>query len=173
MDYYIFQQLNNLAGQYKLVADLTVFFGRYFQYFLVGGVCLYLAARNPAFRDFRKIALALLAAVISRFGFASGLRQLYFRPRPFVSHQVYQLIPQDFLKGSFPSGHMAFLFAFGMFLYMSNKRVGQIVFGGGILIGIARIFGGVHYPSDILGGIILGVLVGWGSYKIFKKYLNQ
>jgi len=83
-----------------------------------------------------------------------------------------QLIPED-LHMSFPSGHMTFLFALGMAIYFHNKKAGYLLFAGGFLIGLARIFVGVHYPLDIFGGIILGILVGLGGNEIFKKWLAQ
>ncbi|MBI4709215.1 MAG: phosphatase PAP2 family protein [Candidatus Portnoybacteria bacterium] len=179
MDYLIFQYFNNLAGQYKIVADLAIFFARFFQYFLIGGAILFLLARKNKLgriKSFKIIILSFAAALVSRFIFAEIIHLFWSRPRPFLSHEVYKLIPV-LTDVSFPSGHMSFLFAFSVAAYLlikktdpSIKWVGWLLFSGSFLIGIARIFSGVHYPSDILAGIILGILVGWGSYVIFKKW---
>ncbi len=170
MDYSIFQYLNNLAGQHNWIKELAIFFGQQFQYWLVGGVSFYIIARKATIKNIRRLALAFLAAIVSRFVFASAIHNLFFRPRPFANHQAYQLIPNDMLSGSFPSGHMSFLFAFGAIIYLQNKKAGWVVFAGSFLIGLARIFVGVHYPSDILGGILLGVLVGFVFGKLAQLW---
>lgn len=169
LDLYIFQQLNNLAGQEKWIGNLAVFFGSYFQYFLIGGISLYIIVRKVTVKNIRLILVGFLAALVSRFVFASLIYHFFFRPRPFVNNQsVYELISQLPSRGSFPSGHMSFLFAFSAVIYAANKKIGWICFSGSFLIGIARVFAGVHYPLDILGGIIIGISIGWITAKIFK-----
>jgi undecaprenyl-diphosphatase len=58
---------------------------------------------------------------------------------------------------SFPSGHTIFMFALATGVWRINKRFGWWLYALGLLIGAARVAGGVHYPSDIVGGIVLGI----------------
>jgi len=69
---------------------------------------------------------------------------------------------------SFPSGHTIFIFALATAVYFFHKKLGYFLYFSGLLIGLARISGGVHYPSDILGGIILGSLT-----SLFIFYLER
>jgi undecaprenyl-diphosphatase len=79
---------------------------------------------------------------------------------------------------SFPSGHAAFFFALATAVTLFNKKVhpersrrtGIWLFVGAFLISLARIYAGVHYPSDILAGAAVGVFSGWLVWRIFKKY---
>jgi undecaprenyl-diphosphatase len=49
-----------------------------------------------------------------------------------------------------------------------NKRLAYFLYTAGLIVGIARVAGGVHYPSDILGGIILGIIIGFVTYKMWS-----
>ena len=80
------------------------------------------------------------------------------------------LIARD-MVGSFPSGHSAFYFALAFSLFYFNKKWGWWFTVLAFFMGLARIFTGVHYPSDILGGALLGlvsVLVVAGLLNIRK-----
>jgi undecaprenyl-diphosphatase len=77
------------------------------------------------------------------------------------------LVPEtDF---SFPSGHMTFFFALSMAIYMYNKKWGIWFMAASLIMGIARIIAGVHYPTDILGGAIIGIIVGYFVTRLIKK----
>lgn len=172
MDYTIFKFINGFAGQYLWLDTLAIFFAAFLQYVLGAGLVLWALTRRDATRRFKNLritALAFGAAVISRYVFGDIIKRVVARPRPFDAHQVYQLIPYSAADVSFPSGHMAFFFALSTILFLYNKKAGIAFFAGSFLIGLSRIFVGLHYPLDILGGMVLGVLVGWGSYKIFSK----
>ncbi len=75
------------------------------------------------------------------------------------AHSVVQLIshPDD---ASFPSDHLTFAFAVVAALYPVLGRTLWLWCLLGVLIGLARVFVGVHYPSDVLGGAILGAVIG-------------
>ena len=62
---------------------------------------------------------------------------------------------------SFPSGHAAFFFALAMAVYFYNKKWGTWFFATAILITVARVIAGVHYPPDILGGAVIGIMVAY------------
>ncbi len=171
MDCYLFQQINNFAGHYQWLDILAIFLASYFQYVLGVGLVIFMLVRKDKaarWKNFKITALAYLSAIVSRFIIGQVLKMTISRPRPSQLHQVTQLIPFDSF-GSFPSGHMCFFFALSMVVYFYNKKLGWVLFISSFLMGLARVFCGVHYPLDILGGMILGILVGRGSYKIFFK----
>jgi len=175
MDYYIFQQINNLAGHWAWLDAAGVFLASYFQYFLGAWLVVYLLLGRD--KDGRKRNLKITiwgfaSAIVARFGFGEIIKRLVARPRPFEIHRVTQLISED-LHLSFPSGHVTFFFGLAMFIYFYNKKAGWVMFVGGFLIGLARIYVGVHYPLDILGGMVLGILVGWWMYRLSKRYIKK
>ncbi len=169
-DYQIFQLINNFAGRFIGLDAIAIFFAAFFQYVLVMGLVIFMLARKDAamrFKNFKITAYFFTTAIISRFFFGEILKKIIARPRPFELHSVTQILPYD-AGLSFPSGHMSFFFALSIVVFFYNKKAGIILFAGSFLMGLARIFVGIHYPLDILGGMILGILVGWGSYKIFQ-----
>ena len=173
MDYYIFQLINNFAGQYKWLDAAGIFFASYCQYVLGAGLILFMVARKDRLERIKNLKITILAfaaAVVSRLIFAEIIKRADGRMRPFVNHQVHQLILYD-ANYSFPSGHASFFFALSTVIYFYNKKAGLVCFAGSFLIGLARIFVGVHYPLDILCGMALGIIVGWAMAKIGKKYL--
>lgn len=168
LDYFLFQQINDLAGRFSWLDNLAVFCAAYLQYFLVAGLLVFLFLGKEKTKNRLMVLGALLSAGIARLFFTNIIRWLYYRPRPFLSHQVNQLLNHD-LEGSFPSGHAAFFFALAMFVCFYNRRAGILFFFGAVLISIARVFVGIHYPLDILAGAIVGIFTGWLINIIFKK----
>jgi len=165
-DYLLFQKLNSLAGRFNWLNNLIIFLADYLLYFMVLGGLIYLFfAYQKKWKNFLDL---VLATILSRVIFAEGIRFFYYRPRPFLSHTVNQLLGHD-SSGSFPSGHMTFIFPLITFIYFKNKKVG-IVFGVlGLLMGLARIAAGVHYPFDIISGILIGIFSAWIVEKIMPK----
>jgi len=172
-DYYLFQLINNLAGHYKWLDDLGIFFAAYSQYFFGAGIIIFMLFKKEKavfWKNFKITAYFFGTAIVSRFVFGEIIKLAVNRSRPFEIHQVTQILPYD-VGQSFPSGHMAFFFAFSTAVYLYNKKVGIICYIVSFLMGIARIYTGVHYPLDILGGMILGVLVGLLCDKLLNRYL--
>jgi undecaprenyl-diphosphatase len=171
----IFFFFYNLAHQSKLFDGAVVFFAVYFPYVVVilAGLFLLfhhevLGAENP-FRVFiekkKEILLAFLGGALA-WVLAYILKILFRVPRPFdIFSQVHPLFPES--GYSFPSGHATFFMALAATIFLLHKKAGYIFISFAVLIGVARIVGGVHFPSDILGGFVLGALVA----LFVKKYI--
>lgn len=108
-------------------------------------------------------------------GVGNFLLKLFFdRPRPSVEHLVYA--PHS----SFPSGHaMGSMLFYGTLIFILPKLIkqpslrltAQVLLGIIIvLVGTSRIYLGVHYPTDIMGGFLFGLAWLCVSYPIYQKY---
>lgn len=165
-DWQILQMLNNFAGKNSVVDGAAIFFAEYSGYILLLILCLLLIKNYKKNRGL--FLISLISGIISRFVFAEIIRHIYFRPRPFVENTVNLLIIHK-PSASFPSGHASFYFALATGVYFINKKLGVFSFLLAFLMGLSRIYCGVHWPSDILAGAVLGILVSWVMFKVYKK----
>lgn len=168
LDVSLLYVLNNLTGKSWIFDTLIVFLASYLPYFLVAVflVLLYFAAYSRRGKLYifwtTIISIAVARGVITEI-----IRFFYHRPRPFLVYQLHPLISEH--KWSFPSGHAAFFFAMATAIYFYRKKWGIGFFIAALLMNISRIVAGVHYPSDILGGMIIGILVGYVVFYVAEK----
>lgn len=165
----IFLFFNGFAGQSPIIDSVIKFFADYLPYILVGVIIAKVILAGIARAEKIRWGIQLLlAGILSRGLVVEGIRFFYHHPRPFIAlTNVNQLIQES--GYSFPSGHATFFFAISAVVYNRNKKFGMALFVASFLIGLARIAAGVHYPYDILGGMILGTLVGFLSVALVKS----
>ncbi len=163
----LFLKINNLADPIWL-DKLAIFFAVYVGFVLLAFL-VYLWFSKPASR--RMVIIALIAGGVARFGVTGLIRFFYPHPRPFDFMQVRQLISES--GSSFPSGHASFFFAISTVVFLYNRKLGWLFFAASALMGVARIYVGVHWPLDILGGIVVGILTAVLINWIYKKLYNH
>jgi len=116
--------------------------------------------------------LTVLSALIARGIMTETIRFFFKVSRPFVQMGVEPLISQA-STSSFPSGHMAFLIPISLVTLSINKRAGKWFMALTLLVGVSRVFLGVHWISDILGGIAIGI-AGYAAAKLLlPKKLSE
>lgn len=169
MNLKLFLIINGWAGHSAFLDSVMVFCAHWLIYAMVAAVVLY------AIVDYRRWHIMVLSglgsAVVARFVVASGIRYLYVHARPAVNAipTLHLLLPPD-TASSFPSGHTIFAFALAAVVYLYNKKVGLWFYVAAALIGFSRIYVGLHWPYDVAGGIVLGILTGIICDKIFRRY---
>ncbi len=165
-DYSLFHLINGLSHQNKFFDGLIVFLAGYLQYVLLAlAVFLLLAKVKDWRRQLYVFSVFILSAIISRGLITEIIRFFYHRLRPFLALNLTPLV-RDF-SGSFPSGHMTFYFVLVLVVFLINRKWAWFFVAGVILMGLARIAAGIHWPSDILGGILIALF----SYLIVRKIL--
>lgn len=160
--------LNNLAGKSQIFDILTIFLANYFQYFLVIVFLLLLYFSAYSKRD--KLCIfwvTTVSVIVARFGIVEIIRLFYHRPRPFITYPLRPLFLNN--EWSFPSGHSTFFFAMATAIFLYNKKWGIWFFIAAVLVSISRVIAGVHYPSDILGGLIVGVITAYIVFYFAEK----
>ena len=123
------------------------------------------------YRKTRTLGLVMLLSIIIDLILCNGLlKPLIARPRPFVFNPHINLLiakPNDY---SFPSGHTAASFTAVAALYFAGeKKLWKISCAVAVLIAFSRMYLYVHYPTDILGGIIVGIVSGLVGAYIIKR----
>lgn len=106
---------------------------------------------------------------------SSGLKYVFNRPRPYASYPN-DIHPQNYgLKYSFPSGHTAAAFSTASSLWFTRKQVAvsiPITLWAGS-VGYSRMHLGRHYPTDVLGGIAVGILSGIAGHWVTGRLYND
>lgn len=118
----------------------------------------------------RKTGIIMMAALLVDLVLCNMLlKNLVARTRPFDVNTAVQLLvakPRDY---SFPSGHTAASFASVTALYLAGeKKLWKAALVLAVLIALSRMYLYVHYPTDIVGGVIFGSLSGYLGYKIVE-----
>jgi undecaprenyl-diphosphatase len=90
---------------------------------------------------------------------ALGIKEAIGRARPFLVHPEPAPLLVNVIGDSFPSGHAATSFAGATVLARYLPGRWPVLFLLATAIAFSRVYVGVHYPSDVLGGAVLGVLV--------------
>ena len=120
----------------------------------------------------RRVGVAVLVALLIGFLITNlTLKPLISRPRPWLDVEGLVNLVGESAYRSFPSGHSTSAFAFSFAVWYGTRKkwpkwVAMIV---AILMGLSRLYVGVHYPTDIVGGILVGWLSGWIAWQICKK----
>lgn len=148
---------------------LVIFFARWCILVNIVPAVTLLASRKE--RDRHAVVEAVWSALL-----AMSLTSLFSffiqRARPFIDHQeILLLIPPPF-NTSFPSGHTATAVAFALAMLYVDRTMGlvSLVIAGFVVYG--RMAVGVHYPTDIIGGILVGTLSFW-IVRVIHRQLER
>ncbi len=87
------------------------------------------------------------------------IRGFVRRPRPFLDHQGLDVLVKGKTDFSFVSDHATLTMALGVGLFVANRKYGFIGIGLAMVEGFCRVYMGVHYPTDVVGGLALGTAV--------------
>lgn len=135
-----------------------------------GEVWLLLAAICLCFSKTRKLGAAMALSIV--LGYVAGnllLKNLIARSRPCWLDPRIQLlvsVPRDY---SFPSGHTLVSFEGAVSVWLFNRRWGWAAVGLAVLIACSRMYLFVHFPTDILAGMALGIVSAYIARRWVQK----
>lgn len=168
MNSYIFNLIYNF-GRGTFIESFGFYFAQYSIFVVIGAI--FIAGLYQVYRK-NKLALFYFFALFSGatgYVVSKIIRMIYLSPRPFMK---LNLVPsfEVFDIYSFPSGHTIFLSAVAMFVLMKYQKFGLFLLAVALLTGLARIHAGVHWPSDILAGAGLGIIIGFCVHKLALRF---
>ncbi|MEK7585920.1 MAG: phosphatase PAP2 family protein [Patescibacteria group bacterium] len=169
MNISIFYSLHSFAFQYQWLDGLVWFLAVPFIYIVIISVGVYLFYKYKVLnvKNVGNLIEGKGREIVSIF-FSTGLAYALAyilkliihtdRPAIFLSNVSTLFAESGY---AFPSGHSATIAALAFAVYFRHKRLGYLCMLAGLLIGLARVVAGVHFPIDIIGGYALGFLVAY------------
>ena len=169
MNHTLFALINAHAGKNGIVDAIAVATAEYLP--LLFAACLgYLWFRKRELRE-EVLLIGITALLALAMNFAITL--VYFHPRPFMEHEVNQLI-RHAPETSFPSDHATLMLTLA-FMLASCRRLGNLGVPFIVLAlagGFARVFCGVHYPFDIAGSLVVALMATGLSRLLLHRHLS-
>ncbi|HAE32382.1 MAG TPA: hypothetical protein DCF86_00930 [Dehalococcoidia bacterium] len=172
VDFALFQIINDLAGQSNAIDKLLSILASDYLIPAGMGLILYFSWFDSGNIEQRGYKQRTVIASITHMAAASLsiliINQLIFRERPFTSNEVNLIFyaPTD---SSFPSNTAAGTLGIALpFIFSRSKSTGLILLGMSFTLSLARVYVGVHYPGDIIGGYMTSLLTFPVSLTILK-----
>jgi len=142
-------------------------FGATYLWYVIIGIAVPLLFHRPRREQIRILIFAVI--VLPLVYAASRIAgALYYDPRPFVVGHFVPLIPHKPSNG-FPSDHVLWSAAVAAITFPGNRYVSLILWLLTLLVGMSRVYVGVHHPIDILGSIAIAVAVAVVVHLVLRK----
>ena len=160
MDFTLYKLLNGFAFHHDGWEDVARFLESVAPLLFAALLAvLFLARGKWRSRNARHGVVAAALSAGLALTLAKVISDLVARPRPFVEHpHAAHLFIKHAADYGFPSDHASGAFAIAVALLLRHRRAGLLALVMASLIGVGRVMIGVHYPTDILGGAVLGTL---------------
>lgn len=164
----------NLNGHHNQLMDYVMtLFTMTPTWLIFYGSVLYVIIRKYG-RKALPVIISLAVVILLADQLSGLIKHSVMRLRPSNDPAVAPLAHVFFTKGGmygFVSAHAANAFSFAVFSALLFRSRGYLAFivPWACLIAYTRIYLGVHYPGDILGGALLGGLIGWGIFRLLIK----
>ena len=121
--------------------------------------------------DYRRVGIIVLVTLVFTTIMGEGIvKHIVKRKRPFIGKENKELLIKEPSSFSFPSGHTASSFAVAVVFLKSNSSISTFIVLIALAIAFSRLYLKVHYPSDVIGGIILGLTCGGIVFNYFYIY---
>ena len=151
LDLYLFNSINHFAGKWKILDKIAIFCAEYLIYLMIVFLFVLCFLQKNLMLFFYCLASGLLALLITRIIY------LFFKEdRPVKLKNAKILIP---IPGnpSFPSSHASFVFGLSFLLFYHSLELAVVFIACSCIVGLARVFCGIHWLSDIFGGAAAGL----------------
>ncbi len=125
-------------------------------------------------KEYRKQGLLVWIGLLLGLFFGNLIvKNVIARPRPYTLNPNIQLLIPELSDYSFPSGHTLSSTIAATIITLINKKFGWVVIPLALFIAFSRLYLQVHYPTDIIGGIVMGLIIGSLTYLVGIKIINN
>ncbi len=171
LDLAIFRAINGMAGRSDALDALIIFCATYLIFVMAALVFAYVAVSwktthfEGRVENLAHAAWAVVIGALAQIPFAF----FWFRARPFVAlEEVIKLVDRMPTEKSFPSAHATLAFAIAGSIALRNRTWGNALLVLASFVAVARVAAGVHYPTDIVGGTLVGLAAAFLAAPIKK-----
>jgi undecaprenyl-diphosphatase len=168
--------LNGLSGNVKIFDDLMRLAASDYLMplvFSLGMLGLWFSGKTPAERVKYQLTMLMGISALSIANVVVWLFNIWLeRPRPFVEHgDELNLLFYPPTDPSFPANPVAVGFAAATAAWTINRKFGWWLYAAATLFGFSRLYAGVFYPTDIVGGAIVGIVI-YGFTTYLRRFLE-
>jgi undecaprenyl-diphosphatase len=163
MDLKLFHLIHNLAGKNSFVDSIMAFISEWGLVLLIAGIiALIFFSSTKKYGIYGVVSLAI-GLLLNRV-----LKILIDRPRPFVTHDIEILIPKE-ASPSFPSDQALIAGIFLATFWLVKTKIRWLAVLAASLLIISRVYVGHHYPSDVIIGSLLGIVIVIAVYNWLNR----
>ncbi|MEK7093861.1 MAG: phosphatase PAP2 family protein [Patescibacteria group bacterium] len=168
----IFDAIFYYSGKAGLLDAFGVFLAEYLPYFLIIGLFFFISSYSTWKKRAAVFSFLVFVPLLARgvIGYIIGF--IFPIARPFVALDFVPLVGRV-PAAAFPSGHATVFFSIAFVLFLLNRSWGWSYLLATCLIGLARVFVGVHWPFDILGGALVALISTGIGWYLFEDYLKK
>lgn len=150
-----------------LTQKLAIFGAKYVIFFLLTLAAIWFLLQVPRAKR-KEVVIFAVPSVLLTFLLSLIAAKLYMNPRPFVVGHFTPLVAHGFDNG-FPSDHTLLSAVVSAIVWRYNRVVGAVLFGLTILVGLSRVYVGVHHLIDIIGAIVIAVVSTLIVYVVLER----
>ncbi len=175
MDWSIFHAVNSAVATRDWLADPTTALARVIvPLYALATVGLWFLSRPYGPTRWKCASASALAAAAVALVTNQVISHLWERPRPFTTHpELTHVLVSRTTDPSFPSDHAAAAFAIAFAVLAFSRWAGALFLAAAALIGLSRIALGMHYPSDVLGGMLVGLAAALLVTRVGRPWITR
>jgi undecaprenyl-diphosphatase len=140
--------------------------GAKYLFIVIAGIAFVYFLKQPRVEQKRLVLFAVLTLPLTYLVSKLGAL-LYNDPRPFIAGHFRPLMPHDPDNG-FPSDHVLLCASIASLFYPSSKELSLTLWALTVLVGLSRIYVGLHHPVDIIGSMLMAIGVAAVVYYFIK-----
>ena len=153
----LFASLFAIGNSSAFAQSLTVFFAMWFPYLVIISIIPYESFRRGSTGEILRTIISTSAVLIFTWLIVLALKQYFPFPRPFAYFSnIIPLVSESDSFGSFPSAHAAIFGALAGLAYAHKFPVRHWYLFAAVIIAVARVCAGVHWPVDVIVGGFFG-----------------
>jgi undecaprenyl-diphosphatase len=168
----LFFSLHSLVGQNATVDFIVYALSDGVGFALILAIFAVIVFREKEWRSRARHTFGTFFPILPALLYSELLKQLFQAPRPDYFFHDFEPLFEFGGFDSFPSGHATVYGALALSVFYYDRRLGVVAFAFALAISLARVISGVHWPIDILAGLLIGASFAYLFAKMSRASLK-